>query len=165
VNVAQNALLTGTDAKRWGNAHPNLVPYQLFLAADHAIVVAVGSDAQWKACARALGLDSLADDPLLGTNAGRLEQRERIVAEFSRRLRGESAATWRSRLDAAGVPNGVVLSVLETLRETNGSAVTGMPSSVGGSIRFAPPGLDEHGALIRRHGWEAFSTVERLIHG
>ena len=162
VNVAQNALLTGSDAKRWGNAHPNLVPYQLFLTADHAIVIAVGSDGQWRACARALGLDNLADDPLLATNAGRLEHRERIVTEFSQRLRVESAAMWRSSLDAAGVPNGVVLSVLETLRETNGSAVTGMPSSVGGSIRFAPPGLDEHGALIRRHGWEAFSAVNGL---
>src|SRR5205085_4498156 len=103
----------------------------------------------------------LADDPRLDTNAGRLAHRERIVREFSRRIRGESAAAWRSRLDAAGVPNGVVLSVLETLRETNSSAVTGMPSSVGGSIRFPPPALDEHGPLIRRHGWAAFGVVER----
>src|SRR5690348_15052685 len=62
VNVAQNVLLTGKDAKRWGNAHPNLVPYQLFNAADRPIVVAVGTDAQWVACARALGLDALAND-------------------------------------------------------------------------------------------------------
>jgi crotonobetainyl-CoA:carnitine CoA-transferase CaiB-like acyl-CoA transferase len=162
VNVAQNSLLTGAEAKRWGNAHSNLVPYQLFLAADKAIVVAVGSDGQWRACARALGLDALADDPDLATNAGRLEQRERIVTEFSRRLRGESAEIWTSRLDAAGVPNGVVLSVLETLKETNASAVTGMPSSVGGSIRFAPPGLGEHSTLIRLDGWAAFSTLAKV---
>jgi crotonobetainyl-CoA:carnitine CoA-transferase CaiB-like acyl-CoA transferase len=158
VNVAQNTLITGRDATRWGNAHPNLVPYELFNASDRAIVVAVGSDAQWVACARALGLDELAADPGLATNAGRLAQRERIVAEFTRRIGGRAASEWRERLDAAGVPNGVVLSVLEALRECDASAVTGMPSSVGGVVRFAPPALDEHGALVRAKGWGAFGT-------
>jgi crotonobetainyl-CoA:carnitine CoA-transferase CaiB-like acyl-CoA transferase len=157
VNVAQNALVSGVDAKRWGNAHPNLVPYQLFRAADRPIVVAIGSDAQWRASARAIGLPALADDPALATNAGRLAQRGRIVTEFSRKLATETAAVWRERLDAAGVPNGVVQTVLEALRETNGSAITGMPSSVGGAVRFDPPGLDEHGEAIRRGGWNAFS--------
>src|SRR5688572_15906853 len=60
VNVAQNALVTGAGARRWGNEHPNLVPYTLFEAADRAIVIAVGSDAQWKACATVLGLDAMA---------------------------------------------------------------------------------------------------------
>ncbi len=156
VNVAQNALVSGDDAGRWGNAHPNLVPYQLFQAADKPIVVAVGSDAQWFACARALGLDHLANDPTLATNADRLASRQRIVADFSEVLGTRPADVWRARLDAAGVPNGIVYSVLETLRQTNGSAVTGMPSSVGGVVRFAPPAIDEHGDSIRRLGWDAF---------
>jgi crotonobetainyl-CoA:carnitine CoA-transferase CaiB-like acyl-CoA transferase len=159
VNVAQNALVSGRDAGRWGNAHPNLVPYQLFDAADKAIVVAVGSDSQWKACARALGLDALASDPALATNAGRLAQRERIVSEFSRQIATDQAAAWRERLDAAGIPNGIVYSVLETLAQTNGSAVTGMPSSVGGSVRFAPPAIDEHGLAIRQFGWDIFTRA------
>jgi crotonobetainyl-CoA:carnitine CoA-transferase CaiB-like acyl-CoA transferase len=156
VNVAQNALLTGQDARRWGNAHPNLVPYQLFKASDKPIVIAVGSDAQWVACARALGLGTLADDPSLATNAGRLAQRDRIVTAFARELATRPAAAWRERLDASGVPNGIVQSVLESLRETNASSVTGMPSSVGGIVRFAPPGLDEHGDAIRSSGWNVF---------
>jgi Predicted acyl-CoA transferases/carnitine dehydratase len=160
VNVAQNTLVSGADAKRWGNAHPNLVPYQLFRAADRPFVVAVGSDAQWRACARAIGLDALADDPTLATNAGRVAQREHIVTEFSRRLATAPAASWRERLDAAGVPNGLVQTVLETLRETNGSAVTGLPSSVGGSVRFHPPALDEHGDAIRNIGWRVFEHLE-----
>ena len=161
VNVAQNALVSGTDAKRWGNAHPNLVPYQLFRAADRPIAVAVGSDAQFVACARAIGLDVLADDPVLRTNAGRLAQRERVVSEFSRRVATETAAHWRGILDGVGVPNGVVQTVLESLRETNGSAVTGMPSSVGGTVRFPPPAIDEHGDAIRARGWAAFPPVTR----
>ena len=161
MNVAQNALVSGTDARRWGNAHPNLVPYQLFRAADRPIAVAVGSDAQYVACARAIGLDALADDPALRTNAGRLAQRDRVVSEFSRQLATETAAHWRAALDRVGVPSGVVQTVLESLRETNGSALTGMPSSVGGTVRFPPPAIDEHGEAIRKRGWEAFSAVTR----
>lgn len=160
VNVAQNALVSGRDAARWGNAHANLVPYQLFQTQDRPIVIAVGTDAQWVACANALGLTSLAADTSLTTNAGRLAQRERIVSEFSRALVVRRAADWRVVLDAAGIPNGVVQSVLEALGETNGSALTGMPSSIGGSIRFPPPGIDEHGHLVRRDGWNAFRAPE-----
>ncbi len=159
VNVAQNALVSGRDAKRWGNAHPNLVPYQLFNAADRPIVVAVGTDAQWVACARALDLAPLAEDPSLASNAGRLAQRDRIVAEFARQIALRPAESWRAIFDGAGVPNGVVNSVLDALRTTNASAVTGMPSSVGGAVRFPPPGLDEHGSRIRELGWAAFDNL------
>lgn len=159
VNVAQNTLVSGKDAKRWGNAHPNLVPYQLFNASDKPIVIAVGSDAQWAASARAIGLSHLADDVSLLTNAGRLAQRQRIVGEFERQLATRSAAEWRAALDKAGVPNGVVFTVLEALADANASAITGVPSSVGGVVRFAPPSLDEHGKLIRREGWSAFSSA------
>jgi len=161
VNVAQNTLVGGTDAGRWGNAHPNLVPYQLFRTADKPLVIAVGSDAQWMACARALDLSALADDVELATNAGRVAARERIVSAFEARLETTPAATWRERLDAAGVPNGIVRSVLEALADTDASPVTGMPSSVGGLVRLPPPGLDEHGVAIRRYGWRAFASENR----
>jgi len=156
VNVAQNALVSGRDAKRWGNAHPNLVPYEMFHAADRGIVVAVGSDAQWIACCRALGLDDLADDAALATNSGRLAQRERIVRAITRRVAEQPAAHWSERLTRAGVPNGLVQTVLEALRDSGASPITGVPPSVPGAIRFEPPGLDEHGSLIRSEGWGAF---------
>ena len=159
VNVAQNALVTGRDAQRWGNAHPNLVPYQSFHTADRALVVAVGSDAQWVSCARAIGLDQLAADPALATNAGRLAQRDRIVSAFANVLATRPAAHWCATLEAAGVPNGVVHSVIEALRDTGASPVTGVTPSVPGTVRFPPPALDEHGALIRTHGWQAFMHV------
>jgi crotonobetainyl-CoA:carnitine CoA-transferase CaiB-like acyl-CoA transferase len=162
VNVAQNALVTGRDARRWGNAHPNLVPYQLFQAEDRAIVVAVGSDAQWLACTRTLELHELAQDGALATNAGRLAQRERIVSAFANRLATRPAAHWCTALDAAGVPNGVVQSVLEALRGSGSSAVTGVTPSVAGAVRLPPPGLDEHGSLVRSHGWKAFLHVATI---
>lgn len=158
VNVAQNVLVSGKDAGRWGNAHPNLVPYELFDAADRPMVIAVGSDAQWHACARALGLADLAAEPALATNAGRVTERVRIVTAIQQRLGMDSAAAWQARLDAAGVPNGVVRTVLEALTDVDASPVTGMPSSVGGGIRRPPPALDEHGAAIRERGWRVFES-------
>lgn len=156
VNVAQNVLVSGKDAVRWGNAHPNLVPYQLFDAADRPFVVAVGSDNQWRACARSLGLDGLADDPGLETNAGRVKNRDRIVAALSERVLEMGAQHWIDRLQSVGVPCGLVRSVAEALAFVGGSPLTGVPPSVPGKVRLPPPKLDEHGRSIRDMGWRAF---------
>ena len=157
VNVAQNALVSGRAPARWGNAHANLVPYQLFDAADRALVIAVGSDAQWRACATALELPDLAAAPELRTNAGRLAQRERVTRALAARVKERPAAEWAGRLDEAGVPCGVVRSVLEVLATASGSASTGMPPSVPGAVRRPPPRLGEHSALVRERGWNAFA--------
>ena len=156
VNVAQNVLVSGGDARRWGNAHPNLVPYQLFEGSDRGFVIAVGSDNQWIACTKALELDGLANDPVLRTNAGRVRERDRIVAAISARAKTKTAASWIERLEKAGVPCGLVQTVAEALREAGASPRSGVPPSVPGSIRLAPPALDEHGEAIRTLGWRAF---------
>lgn len=160
VNVAQNALVSGKDAERWGNAHPNLVPYQLFDTADRPIVVAVGSDGQWVRCVEALELHELAGDTTLSANAGRLANRERIVRAMDARLRERPAAEWISRLDRAGVPNGVVKSVLESLNEVECSALTGVSPTVPGAVRYPPPQLDAHGERVRAARWKAFDGEE-----
>ena len=157
VNVAQNVMVAGTEAGRWGNAHPNLVPYQLFETADRPIVVAVGSDAQWLACAQALTLDGLARDPDLASNEGRVRRRESVVSAIQARLRERPAAEWLERLARAGVPAGRVRSVLEALRDVDASALTGVAPSVPGSVRLPPPRLDEHGAEIRANAWSSFA--------
>lgn len=156
VNVAQNVLVSGKDAARWGNAHPNLVPYQLFDAADRPFVISVGSDGQWRACARALGLEDLADDGTLETNAGRVKNRDRVVSALSERVREMGAQHWIDRLQSAGVPCGLVRSVAEALAFADASPRTGIPPSVPGSVRLPPPKLDEHGHSIRTLGWRAF---------
>ena len=156
VNVAQNVLVSGSAAQRWGNAHANLVPYQLFQARDRALVIAVGSDAQWVACARALLLD-VADDETLRTNAGRVAARARVVESIAARVAERPADEWRARLDAAGVPCGVVRTVREVLADVDASALTGMPPSVPGRVRRPPPRLGEHTVLVRDAGWRAFA--------
>jgi crotonobetainyl-CoA:carnitine CoA-transferase CaiB-like acyl-CoA transferase len=159
INVAQNTLVSGRPPTRWGNAHANLVPYQLFQTLDRPLVVAVGSDSQWKACAMALGLGALATDATLATNAGRLARRTEVVQAMSATLATRTAEHWRGVLDGAGVPCGIVRTVPEVLAGTEASARTGLPPSVPGSIRRVPPRLGEHSALVRSDGWNAFSVL------
>jgi len=160
VNVAQNTLVSGREPTRWGNAHANLVPYQLFHAADRPMIIAVGSDAQWRACADALELTELAGDPALDTNAGRLAHRTRVVDGIAKRLAALPASDWLERLDAAGVPCGLVRSVPEVLAGRTATAKMGMPPSVPGTIRLPPPRLGQHTGLVREQGWNAFAHLE-----
>lgn len=156
LNVGQNSLVSGSAPARWGNAHANLVPYQVFHASDRPFVLAVGSDSQWVACANALGLEQLAADPALRLNAGRLAERDRLTRIMGECISRRPAALWMDALQRADVPCGVVRSVTEVLASTHGSALTGMPPSVPGSVNRAPPMLGEHSALLRARGWAAF---------
>jgi crotonobetainyl-CoA:carnitine CoA-transferase CaiB-like acyl-CoA transferase len=158
VNVAQNVLVSGHDAKRWGNAHPNLVPYQLFDALDRPFVIAVGSDGQWRACADVLGLSDLLDDKHLDNNAGRVLNRERVVTAVAERVGERTAQHWIERLASVSVPCALVRTVAEALEGSETSSLTGSPPSVPGTVRLPPPKLDEHGEIIRTLGWRAFPS-------
>jgi crotonobetainyl-CoA:carnitine CoA-transferase CaiB-like acyl-CoA transferase len=162
VNVAQNALVSGNEAKRWGNAHPNLVPYQLFDAADGPFVIAVGSDSQWQSAVHALELTSLLGNRELDTNAGRLAHRDLVVGTIAQRVKSGTSQEWVSKLEAAGVPCGVVKGVLDAINEIVASPETGVGPSAGGQVRLAPPRLDEHGTQIRNLHWSAFKVVPIL---
>lgn len=159
VNVAQNALVTGEEPGRWGNAHPNLVPYQLFEAADRPFILAVGNDVQWLGCCRALERPDLMNDPRLLRNAGRVEHRAEVVRTLSDTLRTRTASDWLARLEAQGVPAGVVRRVSEALADVEADARTGVAPLAPGSVRLPPPRLDEHGLLVRARGWAAFEAL------
>ena len=159
VNVAQNALVSGQDAARWGNAHANLVPYELFDTADRPIVIAVGSDSQWKGCARALGLDDLAADERLATNAGRIANRDTVVTAIAERVGSRPASHWLTALARVGVPAGIVRTVPEALADVDASPLTGVAPNAPGAVRLPPPRLNEHGALVRQYGWGAFERL------
>ncbi|MCA0375193.1 MAG: CoA transferase [Gemmatimonadetes bacterium] len=159
VNVAANVVVGGADARRWGNAHANLVPYQLFQAADRALVIAVGNDTQWTAAARALDLPDLAGDATLATNAGRIAQRARVVATIAAQVATQPAAYWMPRLSAAGVPCGVVRTVAEALADVTPAADGGMPPLWNGRVRLEAPRLDQHGVSIRAKHWSLGDEV------
>jgi crotonobetainyl-CoA:carnitine CoA-transferase CaiB-like acyl-CoA transferase len=157
VNVAQNVMVSGEEARRWGNAHANLVPYQSFEAADRPIVIAVGSDDQWNALLEVIGREDL-ESKSLATNAGRIAERTFVVGIIAERLRTRTAAEWHDALERAGVPSGVLRTVLEVVRECGGSPLHGMPPAVGDEPRYPPPLLDEHGPAIRAAGWGVFEA-------
>ena len=156
VNVAQNTLVSGSPPVRWGNAHPNLVPYQLFDAADRPFVLAVGNDAQWAHCAKVLGLDA---EEIWRSNAGRVTDRGRLVLQLVRILRTHTAAEWIEQFSLAGVPCGLVQSVPEALAHSSANALTGVAPATGGAVRRPSPRLGEHDHTVRANGWHAFGVI------
>lgn len=157
-NVAQNTLVTGAEARRWGNAHPNLVPYQLFHASDEPVVIAVGNETQYAAFAKVLGNDALAD-ARFASNADRLAHRNEVVSLISAAIAGETAAVWLERFAAAGIPAGTVGTVRDAVQRVGASPETGIAPQFPGTVRRPPPLLDEHGPAIRKHGWAAFAQL------
>jgi crotonobetainyl-CoA:carnitine CoA-transferase CaiB-like acyl-CoA transferase len=115
VNVAQNALVTGREPERHGNAHPNIVPYQDFETGTGRIALAAGNDGLFGAMCRTLGLEELVDDERFATNAARVEHRRELIPLLQERLRERSAEEWVEALDAAGVPVGEVRTVPDAL--------------------------------------------------
>lgn len=111
VNVAQAFLLTKTEPKRLGTAHPQIVPYQAFPAADGLLMVAVGTDAQFRALCAVLGRPELADDPRFATNPARVQNRELLLPLLEEILGQRPRAFWIQELKRAGVPAGPVNSL------------------------------------------------------
>ena len=127
VNVAQNALVTGAEPMRYGNAHPNIVPYETFETASGQIAVAAANDGLFRALCGVLGRSELAGDARFATNAARVEHREVLIPLLAARLRERSAEDWLRELDAAGVPVGKVRTVPEALAA---AAEAGRPATM-----------------------------------
>jgi crotonobetainyl-CoA:carnitine CoA-transferase CaiB-like acyl-CoA transferase len=127
VNVAQNALVTGKDPERYGNAHPNIVPYQDFETASGRIALAAANDGLFRRLCQVIGRPELAGDERFATNPARVEQRRVLIPLLQERLRERSADEWVEALDDAGVPVGKVRSVPEALAS---AASAGRPATV-----------------------------------
>lgn len=115
VNVAQGALLTGERPRRWGNAHPQIVPYEAFATADGHLVLAVGADRQWQRFCNAIDRDDLAADERFSTNPSRVEHREELIPELQRIFSERTTAAWQTLLTAVEVPHSPVLALDEVL--------------------------------------------------
>lgn len=107
-NVAQAFLLTKTEPRRLGTAHPHIVPYQAFPTHDGLLMVAVGTDGQYRALCSAVGRPDLATDPRFATNPERVRNREILVGVLTDVLRARPREEWTTVLKEAGVPAGPV---------------------------------------------------------
>jgi crotonobetainyl-CoA:carnitine CoA-transferase CaiB-like acyl-CoA transferase len=115
VNVVQGALVTGKRPKRFGNAHPHIVPYEAFATADGHLVLAVGNDRQWQRFCAAVGRDDWAADPRFTTNPLRVQNRGELIPEVARLFGTRSTAEWQALLTNAEVPHAPVLALDEIL--------------------------------------------------
>lgn len=109
VNVAQAFLTSGQVPPRQGNAHLQIVPYQLFETADGHIVLAVGNDGQWQRFCRAVQRQDLSSDPRFVTNTDRVRHRNELIPLLEPILKGRSTAAWQRLLGEAEVPHSPVL--------------------------------------------------------
>lgn len=121
-NQASNYFVSGRSPRRLGNAHPNIVPYQVFEAADGHIVVAVGNDGQFAAFAGAIGAPHLAQDGRYAKSSARVENRAALLDEIAPIMRKMPRAHWFAALDAAGVPVGPINTVAQAFAEPQAAA-------------------------------------------
>ncbi len=138
------ALLLGADPPKFGNAHPSVVPYGVFDAADGPLVITVGNNAQFQRfCTEVLERTDLAADARFATNAGRSEHRHALMPELHAELGRRPRALLLQRLAAAGIPCGEVAGLLEAMRAPRtreAGMVQDLPTREGTTVPvIAPP--------------------------
>jgi len=136
---ANNYLVGDTIAKRRGNAHPSIVPYQVFASADDHMLVAAGNDKQFQALCRAIGLAELADDNRFATNADRVRNRDDLLPILQNSFRSKPTAEWVEVLGRAGVPAGPISTVDQVFRDPqvlHRQMAVGMPHPLAENVRL-----------------------------
>lgn len=162
-NMNMNYLCSGKVPSRQGNAHANIVPYQVFDAADGEIIIAVGNDTQFVRLCRVLGCPELASDERYAKNANRVRNRDILLPLLQTRLSTREVADWVRLLEPEGVPCGPVNSIAQTfanpqvmhrqMRIDLPHPLSGSVPSVANPIKFSgtpiqyrnpPPTLGQH---------------------
>jgi crotonobetainyl-CoA:carnitine CoA-transferase CaiB-like acyl-CoA transferase len=112
-NQASNYLVGGTVPGRLGNAHPNIVPYQTFETADGHIIIAVGTDRQFKEYCAIIGVAELANDERFNSNRKRVENRNDLAPLLAVPMKSRTTSAWVAALEAAAVPCGPINTIAQ----------------------------------------------------
>jgi crotonobetainyl-CoA:carnitine CoA-transferase CaiB-like acyl-CoA transferase len=131
-NQNLNYLSTGESPKRMGNAHPSIVPYQVFPVADGHIVIACGNNRQFHNLALALERHDWIDNPIFADNMTRISNRAEVVSQITQQLSTWNKLEVLSSLEAAEVPSGPINTVAEALED---------PQTLHRAMRIAPEGI------------------------
>lgn len=150
--AASRYFALGEVPPRLGTEHPGRVPTASFRCADGRFLHITASDQHWQPLCRALGLDELAADPALATNAGRLAQRERVMAAMTVAMARMTRAEAVAALDAVDVPAGPVLALDEVLADPQVSAR--------GLVQHVAHGAAEHPALRLPFRFDGFDDPD-----
>lgn len=168
-NQNSNYFNSGVAPKRAGNAHQNVVPYQVFAASDGHLIVATGNESQYRAYCKAIGAPELGDDPRFATNRLRVTHREELVGRLAAIMRQGRRDDWIARLEAVGVPCGPINDIAQAFAHPQAQArqlrrdlphpgggvapVTASPLRFSDSpvvYRRAPPLLGQHTEEVLR---------------
>lgn len=136
-NVGMNYLVSGNLPKRWGNAHPNIVPYQAFDTAEGQIVVAVGNDSQFASFCRVLGQPQWSSDPRFATNPARVKHREQLVPLIAECLQTRRSHELAEALEAVSVPCGPINNLQQVFADQHVQARamrSSIPHPTAGSV-------------------------------
>jgi crotonobetainyl-CoA:carnitine CoA-transferase CaiB-like acyl-CoA transferase len=147
VNVGANALLTGDEPARYGNAHASIVPYQPFRAADGWIAIAAANDGLYARLCTALERPDLAADERYATNEARVLNRETLIPELQAVFADRSTDDWERLLLAAGVPAGKIRSVGEALR-TAPARTRRVDHPTAGTVELVGPPFELKSAML-----------------
>ena len=180
-NRAGDWLISGIVPERLGNAHPSIVPYETFRAADGWMNLAVGTDDHFRRFCRAAGRDDLADDPRWQTNAGRVRGRDELVPQLRELIAQRTVTEWSELLERAHVPGGPVLTIPEVFDGPAAHMVEHVQHPAAGRIglvrspvrlaegrpgsRLPPPRLGEHGEQVLRELGYGDEEVADLLAG
>jgi crotonobetainyl-CoA:carnitine CoA-transferase CaiB-like acyl-CoA transferase len=150
-NQNLNFMTSGTAPKRAGNAHQNLVPYQVFAASDGHLIVAVGNDSQFRNYCGAIGLPELSADPRFSTNPQRVKNREELVPLLAERMATGERDHWLAALEGVGVPAGPI-NTLDQVYEDPHVLARGMkrelPHPAAGTVPMAASPLKFSGSPV-----------------
>ncbi|MDI3328006.1 MAG: CoA transferase [Alicyclobacillaceae bacterium] len=168
VNVASNYLVGGRVPGRYGNQHPNIVPYQTFEAADGEMAVAVGNDRQFRRLCEVLGRPELAEDPRFATNDRRVENREVLIPLLQERFREKDRKAWMAALAEHEIPCGPIQTLDQVFADPQVQArelVRTLVHPTAGEVPvvFNPIKLSETPAQIRRHPPELGEHTEEVL--
>jgi formyl-CoA transferase len=181
-----NYLVSGTPPGRAGNAHQNIVPYQVFACADGHLILAVGNDAQFVRFCEVAGKTEWARDPRFAANAERVRRRDELVPMIEAVLRTRAQASWLAALESVGVPCGPINRLDQVFADPQLLArgmridlphpLSRTVPQVGNPLHFsatpvaytqAPPLLGEHttAVLSQRLGLSAESLADLAARG
>ena len=174
-NQAMNYLTTGVSPKRLGNAHPNIVPYQDFPAADGDFILTVGNDSQFRKFAEVAGRPEWADDPRFASNKQRVANRAVLVPLIRQVTVFKTTTEWVVQLEAVGVPCGPINDLAQVFADPQVQsrglafelphALAGLVPQVGSPIRLSETPVEYRNAppLLGEHTDEVLARVLGLV--
>ncbi len=171
INVASSYLVSGERPKRYGNAHPSIVPYETFPTADGYIAAGAGNDTQFRRFCHVLDLDDVSDDRRFRTNPDRVENRQALIPMLRERFSTRTTDAWIKLLEEANIPCAPINTIDKVFAHPQVKAremVVEVPHPTAGKVKLVglpyklsetPLGIYRHPPLLGEHTGEVLREL------